>query len=66
MTRPRTLKEICSGLRPNDSGLELPRNQLTSRSEATSKEDLRGQLQALVGQTPLLNMLQLLGIFERA
>ncbi len=33
----------------NDSGLELPRNQLTSRSEATSKEDLRGQLQALVG-----------------
>ncbi len=28
---------------------ELPRNQLKSRSEATSKDDLRGQLHALVG-----------------
>ena len=34
----------------NGYGHELPRNQVASRSEATSKEDLRGQLHALVGQ----------------
>jgi len=44
----------------NGSGHEPPRNQLKSRSEATRKEDLRGRLHALVGQTPARNMLELL------
>ncbi len=36
---------------PNVSAHEPPRNQLKSRSEATSKGDLRGRLHALVGRT---------------